>query len=128
MLDKRQILDSLNYYNLPKDEYIIISGASMVLQDVKKRTRDIDISVSEKLYKFLLENYECKLEKKLENGVKIWYLGEINFSTNYYNNVEYVEINGYKCQSIEDILKLKKNLNRGKDINDIKLLERSLGK
>lgn len=126
MLNKLQILDILNYYNLPKNEYVIISGASMVLQDVKENTSDIDISVSEKLYDYLLKNYECKLEKILENNVRVWYLGDINFSTNFYQTVEYENINGYQCQTIEDILKLKKKLNRGKDLNDIKLLERRL--
>ncbi len=126
MLNKLQILDILNYYNLPKNEYVIISGASMVLQGVKENTSDIDISVSEKLYDYLLKNYECKLEKILENNVRVWYLGDINFSTNFYQTVEYENINGYQCQTIEDILKLKKKLNRGKDLNDIKLLERRL--
>lgn len=126
MLNKLQILDILNYYNFPKNEYVIISGASMVLQDVKENTSDIDISVSEKLYDYLLKNYECKLEKILENNVRVWYLGDINFSTNFYQTVEYENINGYQCQTIEDILKLKRDLNRGKDLEDIRRLERRL--
>lgn len=124
MLNKEKILDILNYYNLPKDEFIIISGASMVLQEIKEKTSDIDIAVSENLYNYLINNYKCKLEKILENGAKVWFIDKINFSTNYYKSVDYIYFDEFKIQSIESILKLKKELNRKKDLNDISLLER----
>lgn len=124
MLNKEKILDILNYYSLPKDEFIIISGASMVLQEIKKETSDIDIAVSENLYNYLINNYKCKLEKISENGAKVWFINKINFSTNYYKSVDYIYFDEFKIQSIESILKLKKELNRKKDLNDISLLER----
>jgi hypothetical protein len=125
MLNKQDILNVLARYNLPSNEYIILSGASMVLQNVKPMTRDIDISVSPKLNQYLLDNYNCVLEKELPSHVKVWYLDEINFSTNY-NNVEKLFYDGIYIQTLESVLELKKGLNRGKDLQDIKLIQAAL--
>ncbi len=45
-MNKNKINEILNYYSLDNNKYIVISGAAMVLQDVKEYTSDIDIAVS----------------------------------------------------------------------------------
>lgn len=122
MLNKKDILGALKKYDFPKDEFIIISGASMVLQDAKLETRDIDISVSDNLYHYLLENYDCELEKVNDNGTEVWFIDDIiNFSNNFFNR-EYIIQDGYKMQTLDDVLKLKLEMNRDKDNKDIEIL------
>lgn len=118
-MNKQTILDTLNKYNFDKQEFIILSGASLVLQDIKDSTLDIDITTSVNLYNQLLNEYDCVFEKETDNYL-VWFIDNIiNFSTHYYDEIEYINYNGYKIQSLESILKLKQTLNRDKDKQDI---------
>lgn len=127
-MNKEEILSVLENYNFDKDNYIVISGASMVLQGVKEYTSDIDIVVSQEYFEYLLSNYECVFERVNEYGKEVYFIGNvINFSTTYYDS-EYTLVNGIKVQSIESIIELKSKLNREKDKNDINLLRLKLEK
>ncbi len=125
-INKQQVMEILNKYNFDKNEYVVISGASMVMHNIKDYTNDVDISVSKKLYNELLENYNCEFERYDEqDNVNIYFIdGIINFSTNYFD-VEYEIIDGIKFQTIDSILELKQKLNREKDQLDIqKIIEK----
>ena len=41
-MTKKDIIETLNNYNLDKDKFIIISGAALVLQNFNNQTHDID--------------------------------------------------------------------------------------
>ena len=129
MLNQKQIYELLEKYQLIKDEFIILSGASLVLQGIKELTNDIDIAVSRKYLNFLLNNFQYTIEfYNYEEYFGVYYIDNIiNFSTNY-NDVDYVMLNGYKLQSIESILDLKERLNREKDEGDIKLIKKYIKK
>ena len=118
--NREDIFDILNSYNFDKNEYIVLSGSSMVAHGVKDTTRDIDISVSKKLYNKLLKDYNCTLEKRDDkNNVNIYYIDDvINFSTNFYNKDTEI-IDGIRFQTLDSIVKMKKEFNRDKDIADI---------
>ncbi len=125
-MNKQDIINTLNKYHFDTNEYMVISGASMVLQGIKETTKDIDISVSKKYYDFLEENYNCELEKVI-NGLNIYLIDKvINFSTNYYNRDEVVMYEGFPIQDLDGIKKLKLSLNREKDIKDINKLDKYL--
>ena len=129
MLNKKEIIKILDEYKINKEEIIIISGAAMVLRDIKSSTSDIDFSVSPEYEKFLLSKYNCSLEKTTKDGINIWYIDNLlNFSTNYYKTVKYDNLFGFNVQIPEDILNLKNNLNREKDISDEILIKKSLKK
>lgn len=125
MMNKNDIINFLKKYNINPNEAIILSGASMVLNDIKEYTNDIDISVSIEYEKFLLENYDCKLEKITPDGHKVWFIDDvINFSNNYWNCFPTNTVNGYRIQTLNSVLELKNTLNREKDKKDICLLEK----
>ncbi|MGN1358005.1 MAG: hypothetical protein ACI4WU_01420 [Bacilli bacterium] len=118
-INKNDILKILEQYDFDPQEYIIISGAALVLQGVKEYTSDIDIAVSNKLYNQILKDYNCQIEHKKDNYI-IWFINDvINFSNHYYETVKYKELYGYKVQTLESIIELKKGLNRQKDKKDI---------
>lgn len=124
-MNKQKIIKFLEQYNLDKNEYYILSGASLVLQNIKENTNDIDIAVTKKLEQYLLKNYECCIEKITDDNVKVYFIDNIlNFSTNLYNSQEIIMYENYPVQSLESIIKLKRKFNRDKDINDIKLIEK----
>lgn len=125
-MNKQDIIKALNKYHFDINEYMVISGASMVLQGIKENTKDIDIAVSKKYYDYLEKNYKCNVEKVI-NGLNIYLIEDtINFSTNYYNRDEVVMYEGFPIQSLDGIKKLKLGLNREKDINDINKLDKYL--
>lgn len=125
-MNKEEILTLLNRYPLPKEEFIIISGAAMVLLGIKKETNDIDIAVSSRLFKRMLEQYDCKFEKTDQFNNKIYFIDDIiNFGQNYYD-VDYLIYQKYQVQTPQAIKVLKKNLNRAKDQKDIALIDKYL--
>lgn len=122
MLTSDEIFHILKDEEIPKEEFIIISGAAMVIYGIKEKN-DIDIAVSESLYNDLKLRKDCMVEKILEDtGETIYYLHKLNFGMNYYDT-NYQYVNGYKVQTIEEIIKLKENLNRSKDKEDLKRLK-----
>ena len=130
-MNKKEILNTLKKYNLKTEKYIIISSAAMVLNNIKKETKDIEIAVDEEYEKELLKNYKCELEREIIDKGKKYkaYLIDdlINFSVHYYGEYKSKKINGYNVQTIEEILKLKQRLNRDNDKKDIKILKEEIG-
>ena len=129
-MNKKEIINKLKEYDLDKNEFVILSSSAMILKDIKNETSDIDIAVTSKYNDILLNNYNCKLEKEIKDNGKLYksYMIDdiINFSTHYYNEYEYEEIDGYKIQKPEEVLKLKTKLNRDKDQKDIELIKKYL--
>ena len=122
-LYKNDILKILNKYNFNQKDYIVLSGASLVLQNIKEYTFDIDIAVSNELYSEILEKYNCLFEKQIDN-YNIWFIDNIiNFSNHYYSETKYMYLFGLQVQTIDSIFELKSNLNRLKDNQDIELIE-----
>lgn len=119
MLNKEDILNILSKLNLPRDQYIVISGAAMVVQGMKKETKDIDIAISKKL-ETKLQEYPYIMG---DSNMKIYRQDYIELFTKYYDETKYIEIDSIRYATIESILKLKKELNRKKDQKDIKALD-----
>ena len=122
-MTKEDIINTINKYKLNKDEFIVISGAALVLLDIKDSAKDIDIWVSDSYQEYLLNNYTCEFERINEFGNKAYLIDDIiNFGTSFKPN-EYVLVDGIKVSLIKDILELKKFLNRDKDKEIIEKLE-----
>ena len=125
-MNKKEIINILEKYKFDKDKYLVISGAAMVLLGIKENTNDIDIVVAEKYFDYLLKNYNCTFEKINKYNKEVYFIDDIiNFSTTYYEEDKYF-VENIPVQQPEKILKLKRNLNRKKDINDIRLIEEYL--
>ena len=63
-MNKQDIIKALNKYHFDMNEYMVISGASMVLQGIKETTKDIDIAVSKK---YVITSYSIHYTKLYEN-------------------------------------------------------------
>ena len=127
-MNREEIIKILNEFNFDSKEYIVISGAAMVLYGIKDTTHDIDISVTEKYYRYLEDNYDCEIERQDEYGNNVYYIGKyLNFGKLYYTeNKDFVE--GFPIQRVKDIIDLKKMLGREKDKKDLELIDMYLNK
>lgn len=117
-MNKLEIFKELEKLDLPKDKYIVISGASLVVQDIIAETDDIDLTCSKEFYD--------KLDWPTRIGafgveVKYKYCFEIGCNLPEYQDI--VLINSYRFLSLEECLEIKKRLNRPKDKKLIKDLE-----
>ena len=122
-MNKEEIIEKLKEYNFDKNKYIVISGAAMVLLGIKDKTHDIDIAVKEDYKDYLVDNYNVTFDRMNEYNEPVYFIDNIvNFAVTYYTDIkEYVS--GIPVQNVNDILKLKKGLNRKKDKIDIEKLE-----
>lgn len=125
-MNKKQIIKTIEKYKLDKSKFVVISGAALVLLDIKKTTKDIDISCDKDYCEYLLKNYDAKFERTNELGKKAYLIDDIiNFGISFMPK-EIEIIDGIQCSSLKDILELKRFLNRDKDKLIIKKLEKHL--
>lgn len=117
-MNKLEIFKELEKLDLPKDKYVVISGASLVCQDIIDETDDIDLTCSKEFYDEL--DWPIRIGSF---GVEVKYKDCFDISYNLYEYQDIVLINGYRFLSLEDCLEIKKRLNRPKDKKLIKDLE-----
>ena len=124
-MTKEEILKKLEILKDDKDDFIVISGASMVVQGAKEETNDIDLAVNEKF----INKYKDKSKvKEVHLGNNVYVYQGIEFGEGFYNPKEVIKINGYNFSTLEDVYNLKKFLNRPKDRKDIVKLDLFLSK
>ena len=117
-MNKLEIFKELEKLDLPKDKYIVISDASLVVQDIIDETDDIDLTCSKEFYDEL--DWPIRIGAF---GVEVKYMDCFEISYNLYEYQDVVLINSYRFLSLEDCLEIKKRLNRPKDKKLIKELE-----
>lgn len=49
-MNKDEVIKQLRILDLPKEEYYVLSGASLVLRGIRKKCSDIDLCISEELF------------------------------------------------------------------------------
>ena len=124
-MTKEEILKELEILADDKDDFIVISGASMVVQGVKEETGNINIAVNDK---FIKKYENISKVKKVYLGNNVYEYKDFDFSKNFYNKDEVININGYNFSTLEDIRNLKKFLNRPKDRKDITKIDLFIAK
>lgn len=130
MLGKKEILAILKYLNLPKDSYYVGSGAALVLQGVKEKTHDVDITCTKRILdKYRELGYKAK-RYEIKDGV---FSNIIDISDEIqliedggYWPVGIIEIEGYPIADLKSVRYFKDSLGREKDILDIELINRYL--
>lgn len=67
-MNKEELLKLLDNLELPKTEYYILSSGSMLLYGLREIAVDLDLCVSNELFKHLKKNYNLKESDKNECG------------------------------------------------------------
>lgn len=117
IITKEEIFKKLDSLNLDKDKYIVITEASLVVQNIIPETGNIDLSCSLDYYN--LVEWNIRQEDFGESKVyDVFQLGDY-----FYYPSDFIEINGYKFMTLEKCLEVKKLLNRKKDRKTIEKLD-----
>lgn len=119
-------MSELSAFPYDRNEYWVITGAAMVLYDIREQTADIDLGCSGRLADLLkADGYSFR---RMENG-KPWF--------QYGEHIELFEgwlrdaigtVNGFSIISIKGLIEIKKELGRDKDKRDIELIKAFLNR
>ena len=117
-MKKVELLNLLKELNFPKDEYYVLSGASLVLRGIREEANDLDLCISEELFKQIKDKYNLTEEKKNECGFyKINDNLEIVVDKKDDFKMEIGE--KYNLEDLQTILDFKIERNKPKDKEDI---------
>lgn len=120
-MNKVEVFEKLDKLDLDKNNYIIISGASLVVQDIIDDTSDVDLSCSKEYYN--------SIEWPTKTGyfnTEIKYKDCYEIGCNFFDEDKIIIINGYKFMNLEACLDLKILENKKADKKLIKKLDLEL--
>lgn len=126
MLNKQDVIKILKDLDLPKEEYWVVAGSALVMHDIKKETRDVDLGCTSYLIDLLISKGHTPIVE--DNNTRIIKInGDIEIFENW--NVDKIEyIDKIPVGTIESIRKQKLELGREKDLIDIKLIDKFISK
>ncbi len=126
-MKKIELLNLLKELNFPKDEYYVLSGASLVLRGIRKEANDLDLCISEELFNEIKDKYNLAEGNKNECGFyKINDNLEIVVNKKEYFKMEIGE--KYNLEDLQTILDFKIKRNKPKDQKDIENIKKHLEK
>lgn len=126
-MDKQTLLRNIDELSFPKSEYYILGGGALLMAGLRDKTADIDLCVSDELFRQLKETYHLNESDKNSCGFyKINAITEIVPK----NKRDFLcdLIDGYQVEKLSTILAFKKMRNLPKDQDDIKNIEIYLSK
>ena len=126
-MKKIELLNLLKELNFPKDEYYVLSGASLVLRGIRKEANDLDLCISEELFNEIKDKYNLAEGNKNECGFyKINDNLEIVVNKKEDFKMEIGE--KYNLEDLQTILDFKIKRNKPKDKEDIENIKKYLEK
>ena len=126
-MKKIELLNLLKELNFPKDEYYVLSGASLVLRGIRKEANDLDLCISEELFNEIKDKYNLAEGNKNECGFyKINDNLEIVVNKKEDFKMEIGE--KYNLEDLHTILDFKIKRNNPKDQKDIENIKKHLEK
>lgn len=120
-------LDRLRALDLPKEGYIVISGAAMELMGMRE-TNDVDMVVNKTVYNALLDKHWK--EFVLDDGKKVLshhgYKVMMHWMGHSLSHLKRhaQEIDGIPVMSLNDLIECKKKMGRKKDRQDLQLIKK----
>lgn len=119
-MNREQFIRIFEEKNIPKSECVILSGGSLLIRGLREKTNDFDLAVTKEVG----EMFDIENAPKDEKGLPTPF--ENCQMTDNYDKYDYDEIDGFKCQKLEEILAFKKSIMREKDLKDIEKIEEYL--
>ncbi len=126
------ILERVKQLQLPEGEYVVIGSGLLDAWGIRV-TQDIDLAVSDTLYKILRASGQYTIEEKFDDelltgsDIEIWRDWKADAPFEVLSKTA-VEIDGIKFVHPDILLKRKMERGTPKDIKDIELLKEHLTK
>ena len=120
-MNKEEFVEGLEALGWPRDQFVILSGGSLLMRGIREQTQDYDLAMS----KDLAKKIGLHDAPKNESGLYMPFEGA-EISDEWFDEVEFDEVDGYQCESLESILAYKRKMMRQKDLADIEKIEKYL--
>lgn len=122
MFNKEQIKNTINELGISNNEYILYMGGSLVMNNIRPTTMDLDLGVSKEVFATLSKGHDITIAKwtgdrKFDNG-NLEIFEKIDL-----NNVSSEIIDGVTVQTLDSVIEWKQNGGREKDLKDIALIK-----
>lgn len=115
-MNRAEFIEALKKLNLPAEEFVVLSGGSLLMRGLREQTSDLDLSASKRLAAEL-DLYNCP---KDHAGLYVPF-DNVQMKDDM-ERFTFDVIDGYQCESLEDILRQKREWGRPKDLADIKVI------
>ena len=119
-MNREEFIERLEKLGLPKDDFCVLSGGSLLLNGIREKTNDVDISIK----KILAEKSGLYEMKRDEYGLYL-FQPDVQCKDDF-EKIDKVKIDGFWCESLESVLAFKKRMRRPKDLVDIEAIEKRL--
>lgn len=124
-MKKKRIIEIIKKLNIKKNDFCILGSASLVIRNIKKEAKDIDIAITKSSLDIIKNNYI--LEKVAVDKYKTNILEcEVEFIIKTKNEMNTEFIDSYPLQDLNKLLENKKSRGLEKDIKDINLINEYL--
>ena len=126
-MNKTELLKLLEELNFPKSEYYILSGASLVLRGIREKCSDLDLCISNDLFKQIKDKYNLTNNKKNDCG---FYHINDNLEVVVNDKSKFnMEIGAkYNLEDLNTMLTFKIKRNKPKDQIDIENIKKYMSK
>ena len=126
MFNKDRLKQYLKDLKINENDYIIIAGGSLVMQNIKETTEDIDLDVSKKAFDVLAKKFDVHLSSKpypkhyyVNDDVEVVLVDDLS-------TINRINVDGFYCTTLEDEYKWKKEHAREKDKEILSKIEEIL--
>ena len=126
-MNKQEIIKRLRDLNLPKDEYYVLSGASLVLRGIREKCSDIDLCISEELFADIKDRLKMTPDKI--NSCNFYHLSDfLEMVVDKKSRFNMEKGDEFNLENINTILAFKESRNLPKDQQDIANIKKYLNK
>lgn len=125
-MNKNDIINRLEDLNFDKSGYWVLAGSAMVLHGIRSQTHDIDMGCTKEFADELeMQGYPTIL---MPDGTRrITYAEDVEIFEDWiFDRVVFVD--EIPVISLEGLLEMKRSLGREKDMRDVQMIEKFLGK
>ena len=119
------------YTGINPTDMHVVAGGSLLMHKMRSSTDDIDTTVTEETYlkiKGVLKPWMYYEDSDHPSGKMVLSIGPFDIHLEDVITDKIVMVEGVACQSLEDVLALKLQLNREKDQEDIRKIKAALAK
>ena len=121
-MNKQEFIAVLEEMGWPKDEYVILSGGSLLMRGLRETTADVDLSMTKRLAREI-NLYDAPRDEKGYYSPR----EEVQVLDDF-EGTKFDIVDDYQCERLGSILELKRRLMRPKDLKDIEKIEKVLSK